>query len=52
MSLPMPIAVWNRLTGLEINKGKTENLMYNNIMNLNCVTMHKTDKILTTSFSP
>ena len=48
----MPIAVSNRLITLEINEGKIEHLKYNNIMNLNGVTMHKTDNILSTRFNP
>jgi len=48
----MSVAVWNRLISLEISKGKTENLKYNYIMNLNGVTIHKTDNILTTRVNP
>jgi len=48
----MPIAIWNRLISLEINKGKRENIGDNNKMNLNGVTVHKTDNILTTRFNP
>lgn len=48
----MPIAVSNSVISLENKKGKIEHLKYNNIMNLNGVTMHKTDNILSTRFNP